>query len=113
MPVLEAEKRINTKVIGVTEEYRQSALLQMYNHPERVIELYLKRMEIYVLLDNNGLCEDNPYSKVCLGFIKYKYAPYVEEGRWKIKQWQVTGGQSMPEYGDLCKFLGLNITIYF
>ncbi|HUC95328.1 MAG TPA: hypothetical protein VMR76_00020 [Candidatus Saccharimonadia bacterium] len=99
---------IATKVIGTTQDQRQSILLELYNHPENCIEMSIQENIISVLLEINN----NPY-KFILGTINEKYMSYLQ-GKTKIKQWKITGSGLLDEkYRGKCGNMGLNIVIYY
>jgi hypothetical protein len=110
MPVLELEKIIHTKILGVTTQDRQAMLHKMHTNPEFVIDQYVKGTEVFVLFDNGNKAE-----KCCLGNIKDKYLYYLGNPKKekKVKQWLITGGGELEGYGSRKQFLGINITIYY
>src|ERR1700743_1271575 len=101
MPIKEAQKTIHTKVLGVTEETRQSILLAMYNKPEDVIELLVNGTAVTVLMELDG----KP-AKICLGHIKQDYFSFLQDKGTRIKQWKITGGEKLEGYMNRRKNLG-------
>ena len=113
MPVIETEKIIKTKVLGVQEH--QSELLDMYNHPEMVCEVYVKDNSVFVTMEypnplNNYQIELRKYK---IGVIKDKYHNFVIGQRLTVKQWRITGGDKIDGYERLHQYFGLNITFNY
>jgi hypothetical protein len=96
MPYIDEERTIKTKVIGVNSKIddgddmkvRQVVLQEMADSPESVSMLYLKKREVWVMM-NNG-------REHYLGDIKSKYQDMIMSNPTQIKSWQITGGHEIP-----------------
>lgn len=122
MPVLIEKRTIHTKVRDMADNC-QSILLDMYNNPENVKQIYVKQSEdtgklhVTVIYEENyGELRKNPLpeSRSCyLGTIKDEYREYIGDRRITVNQWRITGGQTLEGYNGKCTYFGLNITLYF
>lgn len=96
MPFVEEEKVIKTKIIGVaskiddndTMSTRQVVLEEMFDHPELVSMLYLRKRRVYVSFDDGR--------EFYLGDIKLKYEELIMNNVTQIVSWQLTGGHEIP-----------------
>lgn len=109
MPILQSERTIKTKVRHITS---QQLLLDMYNSPELIHELYIEGNEVMLIMEN-PYEKEVLWKKHVLGTIKDEYLPLLKNERHPIKQWRLVGGNKIHGYGDLYTPLCLNITIYF
>jgi len=97
MPITEEGNKILTKVLGVNtrmdnedadkKKVRQVVLMEMFERPEMVDCVYLKKSEIWVTLDGNDFH---------LGSLRDKYKSVIQAHITKISNWKVTGGQELP-----------------
>jgi len=96
MPYVETENTIKTKVIGVNSKIddkddmkvRQVILTEMAEDPSIVNLMYLRKREVWVLLDNGR--------EFYLGDIKAKYEELIMKNVTQIIRWQITGGYQVP-----------------
>jgi hypothetical protein len=92
MPYVDVERTIKTKIIGIASKIddkdnmkvRQVILEEISQNPEIVDMLYLRKRQVYVMLDNG--------KEYYLGDIKSKYENLIMNNPTRIKSWQLTGG---------------------
>ena len=111
MPLLLKKKTVHTKALNVTMG-GQSVLLEMYNSPELIHELYIEGNEICVIIEN-PFEKETQWKKHVIGVIRDEYLPLLREERTPVKQWKITGGEKLDGYGSMNKYFGLNITFGF
>ena len=97
MPIIENENKILTKVLGVNtridnedldkKKIRQVVLMEMFERPEMVDCVFLKKSDIWVTLDGNDFH---------LGSLRDKYKSVIQAHITKISRWEVTGGKELP-----------------
>lgn len=109
MPILQLERTIHTKVREITS---QKILLDMYNNPELIHELYIEGNEVMVIIEN-PYGQETIWNKYVIGVIKDEYLPLLHKERHPIKQWRIVGGTPIGGYNGLCTPLCMNITIHF
>lgn len=115
MPVIVEKRTIHTKVRELIDG-AQGVLLEMYQNPENVHQVYVEDTQLYVLIDRyyGELKKEAPQPvKYHLGSIKKEYSQYLGSDRKIVTQWRITGGQELEGYNGRCTNFGMNITLYF